>query len=66
MTLTINGKQKDFNLGTTILEIITMMKLQNEVMAVAVNMEVVKEENWNIFTPKQDDKIEFLQFVGGG
>jgi sulfur carrier protein len=35
-------------------------------MASAVNMEIVKKENWNNFIPKDNDKIELLQFVGGG
>jgi sulfur carrier protein len=35
-------------------------------MAAAVNMEIVKKENWDVFKPKEDDKIELLHFVGGG
>jgi sulfur carrier protein len=29
-------------------------------------MEIVKKDNWSTFTPKDNDKIELLQFVGGG
>ena len=35
-------------------------------MAAAVNMNIVKKDDWNSFIPKNDDKIELLQFVGGG
>jgi sulfur carrier protein len=35
-------------------------------MAAAVNMNIVKKDDWNNFTPKENDKIELLQFVGGG
>jgi sulfur carrier protein len=29
-------------------------------------MNIVKKDEWNNFIPKNDDKIELLQFVGGG
>jgi len=35
-------------------------------MASAVNMEVVKKEQWQSHTLKEGDKVEFLRFVGGG
>ncbi|NQY54065.1 MAG: sulfur carrier protein ThiS, partial [Campylobacteraceae bacterium] len=37
-----------------------------KVMAIAINMEIVKKENWSNFQIQEDDKIELLQFVGGG
>jgi len=42
------------------------LKIKDKAMAVAVNMEIVKKENWDKFIPKENDKIEILQFVGGG
>ena len=35
-------------------------------MAIAVNMEIVKKEDWENFKPKDKDKIEMLTFVAGG
>ena len=35
-------------------------------MAAAVNMDIVKKENWQEYRPVNDDKLELLQFVGGG
>ena len=35
-------------------------------MASAVNMNVIKNEEWETFKLKDEDKIEFIQFVGGG
>jgi len=29
-------------------------------------MNVIKKELWNSFTLSENDKVEFLQFVGGG
>ena len=66
MNLTINGEAKSFDSSLNIAEIISNLHIEGKVMAAAVNMDVVKKENWNTFTPQENDKIEFLQFVGGG
>ena len=66
MTLIINGESKEVKQNSTLQEIITSLKIEDKVMAAAINMEIVKKENWSNFTPKQNDKLELLQFVGGG
>lgn len=66
MFLTINGEEKEFETGITLQEVITSLQIEDKVMAAAVNMEIVKKDNWNKFTPKNQDKLELLQFVGGG
>jgi sulfur carrier protein len=66
MKLIINGEERDFNEEIKIIEILEQLKIKDKVMAVAVNMEVVKKENWDKFQPSENDKIELLQFVGGG
>lgn len=66
MTLIVNGETREFDNSSTLQEIITNLQIENKVMAAAVNMNIVKKEDWNNFIPKEDDKIELLQFVGGG
>lgn len=66
MTLIINGETKSFEEGITLQEIITSLKIEDKVMAAAVNMDIVKKENWKEYRPVNDDKLELLQFVGGG
>lgn len=66
MKLTINGENKNVDDTFSLQQIITDLKLEDKVMAAAVNMEIVKKDNWNNFIPKDDDQIELLQFVGGG
>ena len=66
MTLIVNGETKEFKDNLTLQNIITELQIENKVMAAAVNMNIVKKDDWNSFTPKNDDKIELLQFVGGG
>ncbi len=66
MKLIINGENKKVCDNSTLQQIITELQIEDKVMACAVNMEIVKKENWKDFIPKEDDKIELLQFVGGG
>lgn len=66
MLLTINGEAKTFEEGVSLQEIITSLKIEDKVMAAAVNMDIVKKENWKEYRPVNDDKLELLQFVGGG
>lgn len=66
MTLIVNGETKEFQNNSTLQNIITDLQIENKVMAAAVNMNIVKKDDWNTFIPKNDDKIELLQFVGGG
>lgn len=66
MELIINGENKSFDDNFSLQDIITALQIENKVMAAAVNMEIVKKDQWANFVPKTDDKIELLQFVGGG
>ena len=66
MTLIVNGETKEFKDNLTLQNIITELQIENKVTAAAVNMNIVKKDDWNSFVPKNDDKLELLQFVGGG
>jgi sulfur carrier protein len=66
VNLIINGENKEFDSGITLAKIINNLQIEDKVMAAAVNMEIVKKENWDSFTPQDGDKLELLQFVGGG
>lgn len=65
MKLVVNGKEQSTE-AKTVQDLINELKLDQKVMATAVNMSVVKKENWDSFELKEGDKLEFLEFVGGG
>jgi len=66
MTITINGEEREFEVSTTLEQVIEALNLQGKVMAAAVNMNIVKQDNWKEYTLSDADKIELLDFVGGG
>ena len=57
MTLIVNGETKEFKDNLTLQNIITELQIENKVMAAAVNMNIVKKDDWNSFVPKNDDKL---------
>ena len=66
INIIINGENKSIEINSTLKTIIQDLKIEDKVMAAAINMEIVKKENWSSFIPKENDKLELLQFVGGG
>lgn len=65
MNIIINGEEKTTN-SKTILELLDELGVEEKVMAAAINLDVVKKEHWQTQPINEGDKIEFLQFVGGG
>ena len=66
INLIINGQNTKVENNSSLKDIITNLKIEDKVMAAAVNMNIVKKDDWDNYIPKQDDKLELLQFVGGG
>lgn len=66
MKLIINGNEKEFTEKITLLEALKELKLEDKVMAAAVNMEIVKQDSWDQCRLSDGDKLELLDFVGGG
>ncbi|QKF83130.1 thiamine biosynthesis protein ThiS [Halarcobacter ebronensis] len=66
MNIIVNGENKEFDNESTLQNIIRELKIEDKVMAAAVNMEIVKKDQWGNFVIREDDKLELLQFVGGG
>jgi len=66
MKLKVNGEIKELEDNITINELIGSLGIEIKVMAGAVNMEIVKKDDWDNYILKDGDKVEFLDFVGGG
>jgi len=66
MKLLVNGKELEMKENITVSELLKELKVEDKTMATAVNMQVVKKENWKTYILKEGEKVELLQFVGGG
>lgn len=66
MRVVINSNSREFKENSTLLEILKELDLEEKVMAAAVNMNIVKQNQWGEFRVKEGDILELLDFVGGG
>jgi len=66
MNIIINGQEKKIIENTTLKILLKELSLEDKVMAAAINMQIVKQDSWDTFILKDNDKLELLDFVGGG
>ena len=66
MNVVVNGKNLEIKDNLTIADLLKELNVEQKVMAVAVNMEIVKKDKWSEHKIKENDKLELLHFVGGG
>jgi len=66
MTIIVNGETKEYSEELTLLEMMKNLGIVDKVMAAAVNMNIVKQDVWDTHTLNDGDKVELLDFVGGG
>ena len=66
MTVIVNGNKREIETGATLLALLQKLELEGKVMAAAVNMEIVKQNQWDVHVLIEGDKLELLDFVGGG
>ena len=66
MQIQINGDNKSFSDGITLLELITQIEMPAQRIAVELNREVVRRSDWETTLLNDGDKVEIVHFVGGG
>jgi sulfur carrier protein len=66
MQIKVNGEIREMSEGSSMLDLIQSLGVEERVMASALNMEIVKQVAWESTVLKEGDTIELLDFVGGG
>jgi len=66
MNILLNGESREVDNGINLFILIKNEGVEDKVMAAAVNMQIVKKEDWAVKNLEEGDKVELLQFVGGG
>jgi sulfur carrier protein len=66
MQIKVNGEIREIAEGSSMLDLIRSLGVEERVMASALNMEIVKQDAWATTPLKEGDTIELLDFVGGG
>ena len=63
----VNGDAQEVNLPLNVSELIKQLLVEDpEMVSVQVNEEFAEREDWDSIQIKEDDKVDFLYFMGGG
>jgi sulfur carrier protein len=66
MRLFINGDEKSFADSLSLAELIELLGMKGDRVAVELNREIVSRAEWGSTPLKDDDHLEIVHFVGGG
>ena len=66
MQLQINGDFREFNGPLTLSALVEILGLKPDRVAVEVNRLIVAREHWPGTDLREGDRLEMVQFVGGG
>ena len=62
----LNGDLYEINNGTSLNELLNKLKIQKNKVAVEVNGTIVEKTKYQNLVLNKDDKVEIVQFIGGG
>jgi len=66
MEIILNGEKRKLTEGLSVLDLVQQLGFSAERLAVELNLQIIKREQWATSNLKQGDRIEIVQFVGGG
>lgn len=66
MQLTVNGEAVEAKSGSTVAALLEQLNISRERVAVEINMEIVPKATYGSHCLSDGDRIEIVQFVGGG
>ncbi|HUI68344.1 MAG TPA: sulfur carrier protein ThiS [Nitrospirota bacterium] len=66
MMITCNGEKKTVPDGITVQGLLEFLKVQQERVAVELNLEIVKKDKFGTTAIKEDDNLEVVSFMQGG
>jgi thiamine biosynthesis protein ThiS len=66
VTVQVNGERRLVPISTCIPALLALLAIKPERVAVEVNRRIVKRTLWEETVLSEGDKVEIVQFVGGG
>ena len=64
--ITVNGKQMSVNINYSLKNLIDKLKLPIKKVAIELNRQIVNKKRISKIILKSGDKIEIVNFIGGG
>jgi thiamine biosynthesis protein ThiS len=66
MTIFINGEAREIEGISTLSALLDAFELPKQRVAVELNRQVIRKQDWESTPVTEDDRIEVVHFVGGG
>lgn len=66
LKIVVNGEEREIELGATVSDLVRLLDIAPERVAVELNREVVRRARWAEVTLREGDRVEVVHFVGGG
>ena len=66
MRIQINGEPREIADETTLAQLVSLLQLKPEQIAIELNRRVVRRTDWSKALLREDDRLEIVHFVGGG
>lgn len=66
IAVTVNGEQRDMPAGLTLAGLLTHLELDPRKVAVERNLEIAPRSAYGEIAIADGDRLEIVQFVGGG
>jgi len=66
MTIFINGEARELDDGLTVAGMLDALELPKQRVAIELNRQVIRKQEWESIKVSDNDRIEVVHFVGGG
>ena len=66
MRLTVNGEIIEESNAGTVMELLDELQIEPFQVAVEVNLSIIRKADYSTFRLNDGDKVEIVNFVGGG
>jgi thiamine biosynthesis protein ThiS len=66
MQIEVNGQKREVLPGTNILDILSQFNIPEQRVAVELNLSIIDRKQFSQISLNEGDKMEIINFVGGG
>ncbi len=66
ITINLNGAPLEIKAQSNLLELLVQLEIEPRNVAIEKNLEIVPRSMWQTCLLQEKDRIEIVQFVGGG
>jgi thiamine biosynthesis protein ThiS len=66
LRITVNGEPREVEAGTSVEDLLALLSIKTERVAVEVNLDVIRRDQRRDRVLAEGDRVEIVSFVGGG